>query len=422
MKFLYTFFISIFDVLLPVVGLLTPKLKLFVEGRKGVFQELEEKINEEDQVLWFHCASLGEYEQGVPVIEALKRKYAQYKILVTFFSPSGYEAKKNSTLADIILYLPLDTRTNAKRFIKQVKPKIAVFVKYEFWPNYMYELDQNDTPLIFISTTFRKDQAFFKWYGGFMRKALQTVDHFFVQDTSSQALMQHHGFKNITLSGDTRFDRVSHQIEMDNHVDFIEEFINKRLCIVIGSSWPEDEAVFIDFVNTAPDNVCFIIAPHEIKDSKVRSLQQKIKKKTVLFSAKDGEHLQEFQVFVMNTIGYLSRAYSYGDIAYVGGAMGTSGLHNILEPATFGIPIVIGNNFDKFREAKQLQKLAGLFSVSSKSEFSAIMSKLISDNKFREKTGMIAGHFINSNTGATNMILDYLGEKIHEISEEVDKI
>ncbi|MBW1294380.1 3-deoxy-D-manno-octulosonic acid transferase [Aquimarina litoralis] len=412
MNFLYNIFIAIFNSLLPVIGLLSPKLTLFANGRKSVFEILKKDIKPEDQIIWFHCASLGEYEQGVPVMEELKEKYPNYKLLVTFFSPSGYEIKKNSTLADIIVYLPIDTKRNAKRFVQLVNPKLAVFVKYEFWPNYLKELYNNNTPITIVSAAFREEQSFFKWYGGFMRNALQRVDHFFVQDTTSKDLLEKVNFTNVTVSGDTRFDRVSHQIEMDNQVDFISDFINNRICIVVGSSWQEDEEVFVDFVNQAPKNVCFIIAPHEIKDSGVQKLKQKLSTRTVLFSEKEGNDLKEYQVFIMNTIGYLSRVYSYGDIAYVGGAMGTSGLHNILEPATFGMPIIIGQNFEKFREAKQLQKLAGLFSISSASEFSKIMNKLIENKKFREQTGMIAGHFINSNTGATKTIVEYLSSTL----------
>ncbi len=415
MSILYNILITIFSKLLPVAGLFTPKLKLFVNGRKNVFKIIEDKITTSDRVLWFHCASLGEYEQGVPVMEELKKKYPNHKLVITFFSPSGYEAKKNSTLADLIIYLPIDTKANAKKFIRLLNPELAVFVKYEFWPNYLEVLKNNKIPTVFISTTFREDQAFFKWYGGFMRKSLHAIDHFFVQDSISKTLIEKQGFKNVTLSGDTRFDRVSHQIEMDNHVDFISEFVNERICIVIGSSWPEDEEIFVDFVNKASDKVCFIIAPHEIKDSKTSSLQQKIKRNTVVYSQKKDVKLKDQDVFIMNTIGYLSRVYSYGDIAYVGGAMGTGGLHNILEPATFGIPIIIGKNFENFREAKQLQKLAGLYSISTAEEFSVLMNKLVKDKRFREKTGMIAGHFINSNTGATVMIVDYLQSKIDTI-------
>lgn len=414
MNFLYNVFIALFNSLLPLIGLLSPKLKLFVEGRKTVFEVLEKRIKPEGQIIWFHCASLGEYEQGVPVMEELKKEYPNYKLLVTFFSPSGYEIKKNSTLADIITYLPIDTKRNAKRFVQLVNPKLAVFVKYEFWPNYLNALKGNDTPISIISAAFREDQSFFKWYGGFMRNALQKVEHFFVQDATSKNLLETAGFTNVTISGDTRFDRVSHQIEMDNKVDFISDFIDNRLCIVIGSSWPEDEEVFVDFINQASKDVCFIVAPHEIKDSGIKKLKQKLISKTVLFSEKEGKNLKEYSIFIMNTIGYLSRVYSYGDIAYVGGAMGASGLHNILEPATFGIPIIIGQNFDKFREAKQLQKLAGLFTVTNATEFTRIMNKLIENKKFREQTGMIAGHFINSNTGATNTIMEYLSKKLEQ--------
>ncbi len=399
------------------MGWWTPKLKLFVNGRKDSFKILKAEIIAEDRILWFHCASLGEYEQGVPVMEALKKKYPDHKLLVTFFSPSGYEVKKNSTLADLIVYLPMDTKANAKQFVELVHPELAVFVKYEFWPNYLKVLEASHIPAVFVSASFREDQAFFKWYGGFMRKTLKTIDHFFVQDTISKSLIEKQGFDNVTLSGDTRFDRVSHQIEMNNHVDFISEFIDDRLCIVFGSSWPEDEEIFINFINHASGEVCFIIAPHEFKSGNMSALQQKIKRRTVLYSEKDEKDLKEYEVFIMNTIGYLSRVYSYGDIAYVGGAMGAGGLHNILEPATFGIPIIIGKNFEKFREAKQLQKLAGLFSVSSSEEFSQVINKLVEDKKFREKTGMIAGHFINSNTGATAIITEYLDKKIEKVSK-----
>ena len=391
---------------MPVIGLLSSKLKLFVNGRKHTFKILKNQISKKDKVIWFHCASLGEYEQGVPVMEQLKEDYPGYKLLVTFFSPSGYEAKKNSKLPDVVCYLPLDTVGNAKKFVQLVQPELAVFVKYEFWPNYLSELKKQNIPTIFISAVFRKNQAFFKWYGGFMRKALGNADYFFVQDMESEDLIKGLGFANVSISGDTRFDRVSHQIEMNNTVNFIEEFINDRTCIVLGSTWPEDEEIFVEYINTASNDICFIIAPHEIKEQKTSSLVKKLSAKTVLYSDKEGKDLKKYQVFVMDTIGYLSRVYSYADIAYVGGAMGTSGLHNILEPATFGIPIIIGQNFENFREAIQLQKLAGLFSISSADEFAEITTKLVTDKNFREKTGMIAGHFINSNTGATQVIME----------------
>ncbi|WP_254884125.1 3-deoxy-D-manno-octulosonic acid transferase [Aquimarina sp. TRL1] len=408
MKILYAILSVLFQWSLPLIGTLSSKLRLFANGRKHSFSVLEKNLKKGDKVIWFHCASLGEYEQGVPVMESLKKEYPTYKLLVTFFSPSGYEAKKKSTLADVVLYLPVDTIRNAKRFVKYVQPKMALFVKYEFWPNYFQELKKEGIPVVIISAAFRENQSFFKWYGGFMRTVLRSVSHFFVQDEISKELLNRIGFSNVSVSGDTRFDRVSHQIEMNNKVDFISEFVGGRLCVVIGSSWKEDEEVFINYINRAPASLCFIIAPHEIKESGVASLVDKITKKTIRYSDREGKELNSYQVFVMNTIGYLSRVYSYADITYVGGAMGTSGLHNILEPATFGVPVIIGKNFDKFWEAKQLQKLAGLFSVSSQEEFSVIIDRLIDDKQFREKTGMISGHFINSNTGATHTIMTYI--------------
>ncbi len=412
MHFLYNIFSSIFNLLLPVIGLISPKLKLFANGRKETFDILNKKIASTDAIIWFHCASLGEYEQGVPVMEALKIKYPKHKLLVTFFSPSGFEVKKNSEIADVISYLPIDTANNARKFIDVVQPDLAVFVKYEFWPNYLKELEKKKIPSIIISAAFRENQIFFKKHGSFMRNTLKSVAHFFVQDEISKKLLEKIKFNNVTISGDTRFDRVAYQIEMDNKVDFISEFVTNRLCVVIGSSWKEDEEVFIDFINRSSEEICFIIAPHEIKEQGIKTLFDKIEKKTVLYSNRTNKKLDTYQVFIADTVGYLSRIYSYGDIAYVGGGMGTSGLHNILEPATFGMPIVIGKNFDDFREAKQLQKLAGLFSITTKEEFNKVLKKLVDNKKYREQTGMIAGHFINSNTGATDRIMTFIDKHI----------
>lgn len=408
MHFLYNLLIATVDKFLPFFGRLNPKMTLFAKGRTDVFRILEQKAIFKQSVIWMHCASLGEYEQGVPILESLKKNYPEYPLVITFFSPSGYEIKKNNSLAELTLYLPLDTKKNAEKFLRHVRPKIAIFVKYEIWPNYFKALYRQHIPILLISATFRKDHLFFKWYGRFMKKALQQTDHIFVQDAHSLEILENHHFSNVTLSGDTRFDRVSKQIERDNNVDFLSDFINHRFCIVMGSSWEEDETVFVDFINNSADYVCFIVAPHEIKKNGIQRLTGKINKKHCSFSEMKNKELKTCSVFILDTIGYLSRAYSYADIAYVGGAMGSSGLHNILEPATFGIPVIIGKNFEKFREAKQLQKLAGLYAVSTVEEFTAIMNKLIVNENFRKQTGMIAGHFINSNTGATAIIMKYI--------------
>ncbi len=391
-----------------IVGLFNRKMKLFVAGRKVVFETLQEKISSSEKTIWFHCASLGEFEQGVPIMEEIKKLKPDHKIVISFFSASGFEIKKNTALADVVIYLPMDTPSNAKRFVNAVHPSLVFFVKYEFWPNYLYELQKGNIPTLLISGVFRENHLFFKSYGGFMRKALTAFDHFFVQDENSKTLLKSIGLNNCTVSGDTRFDRVSHQLETDNTLKFAEDFKGDSLCIVCGSTWPEDEAILIDYINKAPQNVKFIIAPHKIETDKIDSLRQKITKKSILHSEIDGVNLSKYDILVINCIGLLSKLYSYADIAYVGGAAGKTGLHNILEPATFGIPIIIGKNFNDFPEAQILQSLAGLFSINNSEEAMDIFKKLVEDFHFRSKTGMIAGHFVSKNTGATRKIIRYI--------------
>lgn len=394
-----------------IVALFSKKIKLFVDGRKDVVHILGKNISTSDKTIWFHCASLGEFEQGVPIMEEMKKAKPDHKIIVSFFSPSGYEIKKNTSLADVVVYLPMDTPLNAKRFIDAIHPSLSIFVKYEFWPNYLLQLKKKNIPTLLVSGVFRDNQIFFKPYGGFMRKALKSFNHFFLQEENSVKLLNSIGFKNTTLSGDTRFDRVSHQIEMNNTLKFAKEFKGDALCVVCGSTWPEDEAVLLDYINSAPRSVKFIIAPHKIEQSKIEAFTEKLyKQKVILHSQKDDVNLAEYSVLIIDCIGLLTKLYSYADIAYVGGAMGRTGLHNILEPATFGVPIIIGKNYNEFPEAIRLRNLAGLFSISNPLELSDVLTKLVSDANYRKKTGMISGHFVNSNTGATNKVLDYIAK------------
>ena len=379
-----------------------------MDGRKETFPILHSKLKREDAVIWFHMASLGEFEQGLPIIEVVKKLFPHHKILVSFFSPSGFEIKKNSPVADAVVYLPLDTKKNVRQFLDAAHLELAIFIKYEFWPNYLNELKSRNITSLLVSGGFRENQIFFKSYGGWMKKSLGTFEHFFVQNQISKELLNSIGFQNVTLSGDTRFDRVANQIEQDNSLDFIEAFKGRKLCVVAGSTWPEDEALLEDFINRSSNETKFIIAPHNIKPDQIKSFKERLNKKTILYSEKENKNLSNYQVFIIDTIGLLSKIYSYADIAYVGGAAGNTGLHNILEPATFGIPIVTGNNFDKFPEAKQLQELAGLYSVSTKEELAQILSKLLNDDNFRAQTGQISGHFINTNTGATRIVESYL--------------
>jgi len=411
MRILYNFLTRISYLFLWIAQYFSKKMKLFVSGRTQVFENLSQHITPEDKTIWFHCASLGEFEQGLPIMEVVKKEFPNHKIVVSFFSPSGYEVKKTTPVADVVIYLPLDTISNAKKFINAVHPSLVLFVKYEFWPNYLFELKNRNIPTLLISGLFREGQVFFKGHGSFMRKALKSFDHIFVQDKTSEKLLNHINITNVTVSGDTRFDRVSHQIEHDNSLPFISAFKENSLCIVCGSTWPEDKAILLNYINEATEDVKFIIAPHTI-DSKIEQFRKKLKGPSVLYSEKEGKNLADYSVFIIDTIGLLTKIYSYADIAYVGGAMGKTGLHNILEPATFGIPIVIGKNFENFPEAKRLQQLAGLFVVDSATECTEILTKLVTNGSFREKTGMIAGHFVNSNTGATNITLDYI-TKLH---------
>ncbi|WP_353959576.1 3-deoxy-D-manno-octulosonic acid transferase [Aequorivita aurantiaca] len=383
-------------------------MKLFVDGRKHTFETLQQKVSSSDKTIWFHCASLGEFEQGVPIMEEIKKRKPDHKIVVSFFSPSGFENKKNTPLADAVVYLPMDTLKNAEKFVASVSPSLAFFVKYEFWPNYLFELEKKKIPTFLISGVFRENQIFFKSYGGFMRKALATFEHLFVQDENSQILLKTIGFKNVSISGDTRFDRVLKQIEMDNTLKFAEDFKGNSLCIVCGSTWPEDETVLLEYINSAPENVKFIIAPHKIETERIENFRNKIIKKTLLHSEKDEVAIWEYSVLIVDCIGLLTRLYSYADIAYVGGAMGKTGLHNILEAATFGVPIIMGKNYKEFPEAVHLLHLSGVLSIKNETECTAVLQKLVSNESFRLETGEICRQFVKNNRGATRSILNHI--------------
>ncbi|WP_026704437.1 3-deoxy-D-manno-octulosonic acid transferase [Flavobacterium soli] len=408
MFFLYNLVVQVASFLLKIVALFSAKIKLFVEGRKIVFPTLANEIKLTDKTIWFHAASLGEFEQGLPVIEKIKEKYPNHKIVVTFFSPSGYEVRKNSKVVDVIIYLPLDTKSNAQEFLKSVHPDLVFFIKYEYWPNYLNELKKQQIPVYLISGIFRENQVFFKWYGGFYRKALDTFEHFFVQNAKSKELLLKIGKTNVTVSGDTRFDRVASILEKDNSLDFISDFKNDTLTIVVGSSWPKDETLLVDFINSNNYNVKFIIAPHNIKEDQIQQLKNNISKKTVLFSEKEGKNLADFDVFIIDTIGILTKIYSYADIAYVGGGFGNPGVHNILEPATFGVPIVIGPNFTHFAEAIALVNMEGCVSISNQKELNEAFENLIQNEDIRYEKGHICSTFVQMNKNATETILKNL--------------
>ena len=410
MKVLYNFLVFTTSLLLPIITLFNKKIKLFVDGRKETFSKI--KALKCENVIWFHAASLGEFEQARPIIEELKKTYDEYKILVTFFSPSGYEVRKDYKLADVICYLPLDSKSNAKKFLDIVNPKFAIFIKYEFWPNLLNELKLKEIPTILVSGILREKQLFFKSYGGFMRKSLEAFHHFFVQDKNSKKLLSAINFENVSIAGDTRFDRVSKILEQDNSLDFIDEFKNNQYTIVAGSTWQEDEELLVNYINNnASEDEKFIIAPHNIKQEAILELQKSIHIKTVLFSEKFDKNLKEYQVFIIDTIGLLTKIYAVADLGYVGGGLKT-GLHNILEPATFGIPVVIGNKYEKFKEAVDLVKIGGCISIQNQEEFTANFISLKKDENFRKLTGVINKRYIKDHLGATKLVMNYLKDKI----------
>jgi 3-deoxy-D-manno-octulosonic-acid transferase len=406
MKLVYQFAVFLATIFLPLTALFSKKIKLFVAGRKETFSKVTALKNE--KTIWLHAASLGEFEQARPIIEALKKQYKHYKILVTFFSPSGYEVRKNYNLADVVCYLPLDSKANARKFIQEVNPAIAIFIKYEFWPNLLNELKRKEIKTLLVSGILRENQLFFKSYGGFMKKSLGVFHHFFVQDDTSKELLSSINFTNVTVAGDTRFDRVSEILEQDNSLDFIKKFKDNTYTIVAGSTWKEDEELLVDYINTkATEDEKFIIAPHNIKSVAILELKKSIHKKTVLYSEKEREKLSDKHVFIIDTIGILTKIYAAADLAYVGGGLKT-GLHNILEPATFGIPVVIGNKYDKFKEAVDLVKIGGCISIKNQQEFTAALVHLKQDVSFRKLTGVINKKYIEHHLGATKLIMNYL--------------
>ncbi|WP_317164628.1 glycosyltransferase N-terminal domain-containing protein [Flagellimonas sp. CMM7] len=382
-------------------------MKLFVSGRMGVFKQLSTKTSKDDRFIWMHVASLGEYEQGLPILEKIKSDYPSHKIALTFFSPSGYEVKKNTPIADIVVYLPMDTISNTKKFLDMVKPELAIFIKYEIWPNYLYELRQRNIPTVLVSAIFSNRQIFFKPFGGFMRNSLKTFSHFFVQDKNSKDLLSSIDFKNVTVSGDTRFDRVLEILQRDNYLDFMSEFKKDNHCLVAGSTWPQDEEILVNWINISSEQLKYVIAPHTIKEIHVERLKSSISKKSICFSKIKGEDLSNFDVIVIDTIGLLTKIYSYADIAYVGGAFET-GLHNTLEPAVYGIPVVIGPKYNGFKEAEDLVEEKGIQVIANNKEFNELMKRFINDSDFRESTGKINSKYISKNIGATEQVMTYI--------------
>ncbi len=405
---IYNLITAFVKLLLPVAGVFNSKLKKGIDGRKKTFETLQNNIQKEDTVYWFHCASLGEYEQGLPVFDKLKSKDPKAKIVLSFFSPSGYEVRKENPLTSVVVYLPLDTKRNAEIFLKLINPKLVVFVKYDLWPNYLKALKNHPTKVVLISALLRPHQYFFKFYGQSFQKLFFSFDHIFTQNSESKELLKSIGYYDVTESNDTRFDRVSNQLTQNNSLPYLENFIDNKLCVVAGSTWEEDEKILIPYIQKTDKSTKFIIAPHSINKQGINRLMEALGDKAVLFSEHQKVSLSDKQVFVVDTIGILSKIYNYADVAYIGGGMGSSGLHNTLEAAVFGVPIIIGKNYDKFPEAKDMLERGGLFSIEDYKSFKATLDRFIVDANYREKCGEINRAYIENHKGATSKIIDKL--------------
>ena len=394
MSILYTISIQLFVIAIRIAALFNAKEKLWIKGRNAIFQNLTEATKKDKYIVWFHCASLGEFEQGKPIIEGYKIKYPTHKILLTFFSPSGYEIRKNYDGADWVFYLPADTKKNAKQFISIVNPIKVIFIKYEFWFNYMAELNKKNIPFYSVSSIFRKEQSFFKY--DWFAKQLNNVSHFFVQDQNSKELLKNIGFSNCTVAGDTRFDSVISNTQNSISISLVEKFCENKTTIICGSTWPKDEALLVKYIKKNP-NYNYIIAPHEMQH--ISALKNQTN--ALLFSKANNTNISDINVLIIDSIGILSNVYKYGDLAYIGGGFG-SGIHNILEAVTFGLPVVFGPNYQKFKEANELIELEGAISISN---FKELTSAIDYFNTFDKS---IAINYTQENSGATKKILNLI--------------
>ena len=403
MQIIYTIGIWFYGLGIRVAALFNEKARLWVRGRKGIFAELERTFSDKTNPIWVHCASLGEYEQAKPLIEKIKQEQPETKILTTFFSPSGYAQAVKKPLADYNFYLPLDLPRHARKFLDIVQPTAAIFVKYEFWYNFMQQLHRRSIPFYYISAIFRENQHFFKPCGRWFAKQLQQASHFFVQTEKSKELLDSIDIKQVTVCGDTRFDRVKAIAAQVQPFDFIETFRQDKKVIVAGSTWGPDEQLLAQLLQYFPEYK-LVVAPHEI--SRTPEVKQTFAAyKTALYSSKEESNLADTQVFIIDTIGILNRLYQYSTVSYIGGAFKT-GLHNILEAAVYGKPIFFGPHYDHFNEAINLVTLKGAFSVISADEMQAIMTKFEQNPEYYAQTCDICQQYVAHNSGAVDIIYE----------------
>ncbi len=431
-------FILAFRLAIGITALFKPKAKEWIEGRNGQFASLQASISPSEKVIWMHCASAGELEQGKPVAEDLKKRYPDYKILITFFSPSGFAVGKKFKAADYVFYLPLDTKKNARRFIQIVQPKLVIFVKYDFWFHHLKSVNQQGIPLLLISAIFRKEQAFFKWYGGFFKRMLRLFTLLFVQDETSLKLLHSIQVNNTNIAGDTRFDRVLSIAENNKKEDvsaseIIKVFIGNSPVIVAGSTWPDDEKLLSEGLKKRP-GIKLIIVPHEITEEHLRSIEGMFPQSVRYSRINDATYLKEITkgiqkrnntsgqsdalknrflaapVLIIDGFGMLSRLYQYATVTYIGGGFNKSGIHNTLEAAVWSKPVLCGPNYKKFKEARELLATGAAFSIATATELEQVIDTLFEGFGNIEKSGRAAGMYVRQNGGATKKILDYIQE------------
>lgn len=406
---MYNVAISIFSFFLGLVAPFHKKAKLMIEGHEDTYEILKSKIDTASKYVWFHVASLGEYEQALPMIEIIKKEKPNYKILLTFFSPSGYEVQKNNELVDIVCYLPTDRRKNVKRFLDLAQPDIAIFIKYEFWYNFIHELYLRGTPVYLVSAIFRPNQLFFKPWGNVFKKILHYYTQLFVQDKQSEQLLKKHGLTNVTVMGDTRMDRVIKIKEDALDLPLVDRFATlkkNQSVLVAGSSWPEDENLLIGYFNKHA-YLKLIIAPHLINEDHLKQIESKLKRPSIRYSQAEKEDMSmyNYDCLIIDNFGLLSSIYRYGQIAYIGGGFG-AGIHNLPEAAVYGMPVIFGPNHKKFLEAKELLKSGGGFSISNEAELNKVLKDFVTSPEDLEIAGEAAANFIYKSAGATQKIVD----------------
>lgn len=405
---MYSLIIHLYAFFIELISPFHKKARLMRLGQWKTNGILREKIDQNAKYIWFHASSLGEFEQGRPLIEKIKAEHPEYKILLTFFSPSGYEVRKNYGGADVVCYLPFDTPYRVKKFLDLSKPVMAIFIKYEFWDNYLSELKRRNIPVYIVSAIFRKEQLFFKWYGGMYRKVLSYFTHIFVQDDASRELLSKYGVTNVSVFGDTRFDRVQDVYKNTKQVPMVDLFVNNnrsdnQLTMVAGSSWQQDEEVYLNYFNEHPE-LKLIIAPHEIHKDHLMHIESMLKRPSIRLSEATEKDIKGKSCLIVDSFGLLSSIYRYGDLAYIGGGFG-AGIHNVLEAAVYGIPVIFGPKYQKFKEARDLLQVRGAFSITDEKTFESKMEELSTYRDLLEAAGAAAGDFVKSNIGATNRII-----------------